>query len=225
MSDRYEAARAALAAAEAATAAPSPATAGATPVDSVIDPDAGTPEAVAGADGPEPAGMATTSGAERPADLSATRARALRYLAMCAHSEAELRVKLARREHCAESIDIVVRSLLAAGLLDDRVYAQQLVRVRSQVRGQSRSAIALELKRRGVDPDLAADALVTVTDDAERERAEALVAKKLATMAGQPAQVQLRRLAGLLARKGYPTSVARAVIQDAVSAAREHQRD
>ena len=34
-----------------------------------------------------------------------------------------------------------------------------------------------------------------------------------------------RRLAGMLARKGYPADLAMAVVREAVAAAPEHQRD
>lgn len=44
-------------------------------------------------------------------------------------------------------------------------------------------------------------------------------------MGGLDPQVQARRLAAMLARKGYPSGVAYAVVRDAVNAAAEHRRD
>ena len=44
-------------------------------------------------------------------------------------------------------------------------------------------------------------------------------------MHGLEPLVQKRRLAGMLARKGYPADLAMAVIREAINAAPEHQRD
>ena len=52
-----------------------------------------------------------------------------------------------------------------------------------------------------------------------------LVAKKLRSMHGLEPLVQKRRLAGMLARKGYPADLAMAVIREAIAEAPEHQRD
>ena len=59
----------------------------------------------------------------------------------------------------------------------------------------------------------------------EREIARGLVEKKLRTMHGLDRQVQVRRLSGLLARKGYGAEVSRQVITEALDADPEHQRD
>ncbi len=59
----------------------------------------------------------------------------------------------------------------------------------------------------------------------ERARAEQLAAKKMRTMHGLERDVQARRLAGMLARKGYSGEIAWPVIRDALDAAEEHQRD
>ena len=55
--------------------------------------------------------------------------------------------------------------------------------------------------------------------------ARALVAKKLRSMHGLTAEVQTRRLAGMLARKGYSSSTSFAVIREAIAEAPEHQPD
>ncbi|HEX2706163.1 MAG TPA: RecX family transcriptional regulator, partial [Candidatus Lustribacter sp.] len=92
-------------------------------------------------------------------------------------------------------------------------------------RGLARGALAAELRGRGVDPGIAHDALAVVGDADERARAEALVTKRLRAMHGLAPDVQARRLAGMLARKGYPTAIALAVVRDAIANAPEHRRD
>ena len=63
-------------------------------------------------------------------------------------------------------------------------------------------------------------ALRQVGDGDERVRAEQLVEKRLRTMHGLSPEVQSRRLAGLLARKGYSGEIAWPVIRDAMDGRR-----
>lgn len=109
--------------------------------------------------------------------------------------------------------------------MDDEAYAGLLVRSQQAGRGLARRALALELRRKGIEDDVAAVALEGIPDDEEREQARRLVAKRLRTMHGLDATVQTRRLAGMLARKGYPSSLAFSVIREAIADAPEHQRD
>ncbi len=63
------------------------------------------------------------------------------------------------------------------GLVDDASYAEMIVRTRHAERGLSRRAIAVELRRRGIDEDVAADALEQVDGDDERQAALVLARK------------------------------------------------
>jgi len=111
------------------------------------------------------------------------------------------------------------------GLVDDEAYAQLLVRSRQSGKGLARRALAHELRQQGIDQELADEALRQVDAGDERVRAEQLVAKKLRTMRGLAPDVQARRLAGMLARKGYSGELAWPVIRDAIDGLPEHRRD
>lgn len=111
------------------------------------------------------------------------------------------------------------------GLVDDAAYTAMLIRSRQAGRGLARRALAHELRQRGIDDETARDALETIDPHAEEERARGLVAKRLPSLAGLDANVQTRRLAGMLARKGYPADLTARVVLDAVREAAEHQRD
>ena len=98
----------------------------------------------------------------------------------------------------------VLDRLTEVGLVDDEAFAEMLVRSQQAGRGLARRALARELRSKGIDPELAAETLDGIDDESERERARELVAKKLRSMHGLDApSVQTRRLAGMLARKGY----------------------
>ena len=153
------------------------------------------------------------------------RAIVLRQLSLAPRSRAQLEGKL-RQRGCADDVSArVLDRMTEVGLVDDEAYAEMLVRSRQEGKGLARTALAHELRRKGIDDDVAKEALAQVGNDDERARAEELVAKKLRTMHGLAPDVQARRLAGLLARKGYAGEVAWPVIREAVNSAAEHQRD
>lgn len=104
------------------------------------------------------------------------------------------------------------------GLIDDAEYARMLVRTRHAERGLSRRALAVELRRKGIDDEVAAEALDEVDADDEEAAARRLVRRKLAATAGLDAQVQARRTYAALGRKGYPPGlVARLVREELAS--------
>jgi regulatory protein len=100
------------------------------------------------------------------------------------------------------------------GLIDDEAFAHAWVRSRHTGRGLARRALAHELRRRGVDDEVVAGAVETLDTDDERAAARTLVVRRLATMSGLPRDVQARRLAGMLARKGYSGGLALAVVRE-----------
>jgi regulatory protein len=149
----------------------------------------------------------------------------LRQLAMAPRSRAELEQKLARRDCPADVAAAVLDRMTEVGLVDDEAYAQMLVRSQQAGRGLAKRALARELRTKGIEDDLAQVTLASIPDALERDRARGLVDKKLRAMHGLGIEVQTRRLAGMLARKGYSSSMAYAVIREAIAEAPEHLPD
>jgi regulatory protein len=153
------------------------------------------------------------------------RAIVLRQLSLAPRSRAQLERKLRQRGCDDDVAEQVLDRMTEVGLVDDEAYAELLVRSKQSTKGLARRALAHELHKQGIDTEVADEALAQVGQEDEREKAEQLVAKKLRTMHGLAADVQARRLAGMLARKGYSGEVAWPVIRDAIDRAAEHQRD
>jgi regulatory protein len=144
---------------------------------------------------------------------------------MAPRSRQQLRDKL-RQRGCADDVaESVLDRMAEVGLVDDEAYAAMLVRSKQAGRGLAARALARELRTKGVDDDTARAALEEIDPEDERERARALVEKRLRTMHGLAPDVQARRLAGMLARKGYDSSTAYAVVREAIADAPEHRRD
>lgn len=172
------------------------------------------------------AGQGPRSQHAREADPDAVaRQLVLRQLTMGPRTRRQLSDKLKRRGCATEVIDRVLDRLSEVGLIDDRAYAQMLVRTRQETKGLAAAAISHELRRKGVADDLIDQALDGVDPVAEKEQARELVAKRLRTMHGLDREVQTRRLAAFLTRKGYGAGVCYDVIREALDTAPEHQRD
>ncbi|CAA9299990.1 MAG: RecX [uncultured Friedmanniella sp.] len=100
----------------------------------------------------------------------------------------------------------------AVGLVDDETFARDWVASRQQRRHLSKSALRRELQTKGVDRERIEEAVSEVASDDEAEAALALATKKLRSMAGLERDVQYRRLAGALARRGFSGSVTSTVL-------------
>jgi regulatory protein len=149
----------------------------------------------------------------------------LRQLAMVPRSRAELMKKLAQRGCAPDVATAVLDRMTQVGLVDDEAYAQMLVRSQQAGRGLAKRGLARELRTRGIEDHVAEEALATISDEDERDRARRLVDKKLRAMHGLGIEVQTRRLAGMLARKGYSSGMAFGVIREAIADAPEHLPD
>ena len=214
MTDRHDAARAALEAALAATSAPER---------EGEDRQRGRPRAWQPVPGDPESDPTTPDGEPDPYDVA--RQIVLRQLALSPKSRKQLRDKL-RQRNCPDDVaEAVLDRMSEVGLVDDEAYAGMLVRSQQAGRGLARRALARELRTKGVDDETARATLDTIDPGQERELAERLVAKRLKAMHGLEPAVQTRRLAGMLARKGYPADLAMAVIRAAIADAPEHQRD
>ena len=134
-----------------------------------------------------------------------------------ARTRKELADKLATREVPEEVAAELLDRFTEVGLIDDSAYARQWVESRHRSRGLAPRALAQELRRKGVGDEEAKEALEQIDEDDQRTAARALVDKKLRTMAGLDRQVATRRLAGLLARKGYGAGLAFSVVREALA--------
>jgi len=115
-----------------------------------------------------------------------------------------------------EAADAVLGRFAEVGLIDDATFANAWVESRHYGRGLGRRALAAELNMRGVDREDIRAAVDKLSPETEAATARALVDRRLASTTGQPAPVRIRRLTGMLARKGYPAGLAYRVVQEAL---------
>jgi regulatory protein len=141
-------------------------------------------------------------------------AAALAMLARRELSEAQVRERLARREHEKPAIEQAVERLKAAGALDDRRVALAAARTEAHVRSRGRARVVQRVRALGIDPDLASEAVdevfAAIDEDALLERALARRLRGPAARVTDPAH--FRRLFQQLIRQGFaPSAVTRAL--------------
>jgi regulatory protein len=167
-------------------------------------------------DGSGQEGPSAPSAPQDPAALA--RQVCLRLLALAPRTRAQLAGALKKRGVLDDIAEEVLGRFTDVGLIDDAAFAMAWVESRHHGRGLSARALSAELRQRGVEDDQIRAAVDELGPDAEVETARLLVAKKLATTRGLPPQARTRRLAGVLARKGYPPGLAFRVIREALEA-------
>ena len=145
------------------------------------------------------------------------RAVVLRQLTMAPRSRAQLAEKLAARNVPADVAREVLDRFEEVGLVDDAAFAEVLVRSRQQMRGLARRSLAQDLRRKGVDDEVARTALAAVSDEDEEAAARELVRRKLRTTRGVEPVKRAQRLAAMLARKGYGAGLAYRVVREALA--------
>jgi regulatory protein len=150
---------------------------------------------------------------------------ALSLLAARPRTRAELRAAMARRAVPADVVEETLDRFASYGYVDDEAFSRSWVESRHRSRGLARGALKQELRRKGVDDDDAAEALESLSEEQQEATARALVESRLRSLGRYDRDTKLRRLTGLLARKGYPAGLAWRVVKDAVAAEGEDDAD
>ncbi len=140
----------------------------------------------------------------------------LRLLTAAPRTRAQLDQALRRRGMAQSAADAALDRLAGAGLIDDAAFARAWVDTRHRGRGLARRALTAELRQRGVDEGDVRAAIADLGPEQEAASARRLVEAKLAATRGRPLATRMRRLTGLLARKGYPPGMAYRVIREAL---------
>ncbi|MFB7635075.1 recombination regulator RecX [Streptomyces sp. NPDC056149] len=144
------------------------------------------------------------------------RAICLRLLTGNPRTRRQLADALRERGIPDEAAEEVLARFEDVGLIDDAAFADAWVESRHHGRGLARRALARELRTKGVDSALIDQAVGRLDAEQEEVTARELVDRKLRATRGLDRDKRLRRLAGMLARKGYPEGLALRVVRQAL---------
>lgn len=123
---------------------------------------------------------------------------------------AKLRTKGVPEELSARLLD----RFEEVGLINDEAFARLWIDSRQPGKGLGRRALAQELRRKGVDDEVARAALEEIDPDDEEAAARSLVRKKTRGLQGVDRAKATRRLVGMLARKGHAPGLAWRVVRE-----------
>ena len=146
------------------------------------------------------------------------RAICLRLLEAGPRTASELAQRLRAKGIPDEVATEVLDRFADVGIVDDAVFARMWVDSRHRTRGLSARALGQELRRKGVDESLVREAVDQLDPDDEVATARALVRRKLPPTRGLATEARVRRVAGMLARKGYPAGLAFRVVKEELEA-------
>lgn len=160
------------------------------------------------------------------------RHRALLLLDHRARSRHELRERLVSLELVPDNsiVDEVLDDLTRSKLIDDATFAEEWVRVRHERRGKSRRVLDKELRDKGVAQSLRQAALEQVDDEDEEAVARRLAEKKARSIKNIPEDYadrdkMLRRILGVLARRGFSQSMSMRIARAALTQRIEELED
>lgn len=140
---------------------------------------------------------------------------ALNMLAMRDHSSTELREKLLRRDFAPAAVDRLIAKLERSNLLDDAQFAQRFAKAQRESRKLSRSALRRQLVKKGIDEETIAGVVDEV--DGEEDLAREVAEKKARSTRGLEHEVRERRILGMLARRGFSSTVCLKVTREVLA--------
>ena len=136
-----------------------------------------------------------------------------------ARTRSELATRLAKKNVPDDVAKRLLDRFEEVGLINDAAFAREWVASRQPGKGLAGRALAQELRRKGIDDEVAREALDTIDPADEEQAARLLVRKKLRSLTRVDDTTATRRLVGMLARKGYGSSMAYGVVKDELAQA------
>jgi len=134
---------------------------------------------------------------------------ALRFLGARPRSEREIRDRLARHEFDVQVVDRVIERLRRIQLVDDAAFAAYWVEQRATHRPRGARLLKQELRHKGVDQDVVAEALPT---DDDAEGAYRAAQRKATSLRALDERTFKQRLGAFLQRRGYGYETVRPVV-------------
>jgi regulatory protein len=129
---------------------------------------------------------------------------AYRYLGYRPRSEFETRIWLERKGFTGREIGSTLATLKAKALLDDLAFARFWRESRDSSSPRSRTALGRELRQKGIDPDVVAEALDGLDEEAAAYRAAQKKASRLRALGYNEFY---HRLGAVLRRRGFSYEV------------------
>ena len=141
----------------------------------------------------------------------------LRRLSHAPRTRKELAKDLKDKDISDEVANVALDRFEEVGLINDQALASNYVSSQHERKGLGKNALRQQLRAKGVSDDVALEAISQISDDQEFQAAFALACKKIRSLQRDDAKTQLRKIVGVLARKGYSSNLAFRVAKEVIS--------
>ena len=139
---------------------------------------------------------------------------AIQYLSYRMRSESEVREHLKKKEISDSVINEAVHKLYEFKFLNDEEFANAFVRTQLNTTDKGAEVIKLELKGKGIAPELISKAVDEVSFDGQLEKAIKLSEKYAVKNKKDSSRVLKQKIEQMLQRKGYSFSIIRAAMDE-----------
>jgi regulatory protein len=141
----------------------------------------------------------------------------LRRLSHAPRTRKELAKDLKDKDISDEVANVALDRFEEVGLINDKALASNYVSSQHERKGLGKNALRQQLRAKGVSDDVALEAISQISDDQEFQAAFALACKKIRSLQRDDAKTQLRKIVGVLARKGYSSNLAFRVAKEVIT--------
>ena len=141
----------------------------------------------------------------------------LRRLSNAPRTRKELAKDLKDKDISDEVANVALDRFEEVGLINDQALASNYVSSQHERKGIGKNALRQQLRAKGVSDDVALAAISQISDDQEFQAAFALACKKIRSLQKDDAKTQLRKIVGVLARKGYSSNLAFRVAKEVIT--------
>ena len=141
----------------------------------------------------------------------------LRRLSNAPRTRKELAKDLKDKDISDEVANVALDRFEEVGLINDQALASNYVSSQHERKGLGKNALRQQLRAKGVSDDVALEAISQISDDQEFQAAFALACKKIRSLQKDDAKTQLRKIVGVLARKGYSSNLAFRVAKEVIA--------
>lgn len=151
---------------------------------------------------------------ENPSSYEDCLNSALRILQRAAQTEKKMQEKLIGRKFELETVDKVLQKLKNMKFVDDEKYARDYVSYRGRTNPLGKFNLRFKLMQKGIEKNLAKDAVDEISPEEELELARKLTEKRLRALARFEPSEQKQKLARFLAARGFSSNVVFKVINE-----------
>jgi len=141
----------------------------------------------------------------------------LRRLSHAPRTRKELAKDLKDKDISDDVANLALDRFEEVGLINDQALASNYVSSQHERKGLGKNALRQQLRAKGVSDDVALEAVSQISDDQEFQAAFALACKKIRSLQRDDAKTQLRKIVGVLARKGYSSNLAFRVAKEVIT--------